>query len=848
MVIYENKLLIGAKSSLTDKLYIKGWGVTDGRNEIPEMEITLADTADAETLTEDMVVEWYRRAVGEATWGDSFFYGYVRAIKKPLRKNEITLQCVGVLGVMFERAIPFAAWGNTHIVDELLAVTLTTLNGYVQRLTMDLDANLAPQVPLERLRLLLIQEGVWASLTPAVWRVQNIAGTVINVAQSFIARPGEMRKLWLKGYQNNGGNVSDLTIQIQTDNGGVPSGTVAATINSARGNWGVGAGNESWVELDFIGGVGDPSMLQLVTGAMYWIVLSVPTQGPQNWYEFRAAGTSDMLPLARRGKDNLNGGAYAVNANKFALYYGFDFEGDWIDLDYTKGEYTVADAVSGAHTVYFILRQLQAADQIGQYSWRREGQVPILYTGQKIVRATYWKGQLTYATVFQQWAKAIASDLYATLDISVTEPASKQYCIQLENSNGLDALNTLANNCPAVARVYKSAAGSVTLEVRDARFGITPVWTAIYTAPQRDIRTFYDGRDSPASQSFIRIVDGSVFRNFVKKVESAMFKDMGGNILSAIGSVAGTGKSTQLMSSFVFDGKGSFFNAPAGAAESLLGAAITVQTGGDITVEDIDQSMAQGPLRDANQLIYVKISRKGVDGVFAVKGIRWSGGIGQPTKLEIGFLNPDFAYRAPSLDKVTGVDNSSSLGKLKGTIDGTVGGFGRLRYSADRQKEDGHNSCPQQPAGVTDCPTSGLESIGTAGMSVRADMPIMQRYGAHTYLPAKVYFLQIGTGAPGGGSCGYKIAEVRAKAFTMASGFVVLQAQIRRNDIGLARAMPQTITEIGLKYADDYAGTNPVQVGAWSINQVSGAGDIWGEQPEVLPGRRVTVAIQVTKP
>jgi hypothetical protein len=848
MGTYQHKVIIGSMSTETDELRLKSWTLGDGRNEVPEIELNFVDTEDAEAIEEDDIVEMYRRESGEATWGDTFFYGYVRSITKPLRKNEVSVRCIGILGVMFERQIPFAVWGNTHIVDETLPIALTLNNGYVQRLTATLDADKAPQVPLERLRLLLIREGVWAALTPGVWRVfDQGAGVNTKVAQSFIAGSGEFRKVWLKGYQNAGGNVADLVCEIQTDNNGVPSGTIVATLTSPRANWGVGVGNESWVELDFFAAASDATQLVLQSGSMYWIVLRVSAAGANNYFELRCSATADMLPLSRRGVESVNGGAYIVNAAKFAIYYGMDFESHWIDLDYTKGEYKIEDDAGGAHLIYFVLRQLQGGDQCGQYSWRRDGTVPILFTGQKLVRATYWKGTITYATVFQSWAKAIVSDLYTVLDISITEPATKQYCIQLENSNGLDALETLAKNCPVVARVYKSAAGAVTLEVRDAKFPNATTWN-LYSSAQKSVRTFYDSRDSPVSQNYVRIVDGQVFRNFKKAAETAIIRNMGGDVLAAGGGAAGTGKSLQRGSVFLTGGIGVGYGDFAGQTIQLADAGMETEVGGNVTLEGLDQSLATGPFRHCNELVYLKISRKGIDGIFCVKGVRWSGGTGKPTALELGFLNPEWIYRTPSVDRIGGLKDGSTLGRIEGITRGLTGLGGRIRMGSDRQREDGSSGCPAHHSGASECPTSLREDIGAVGVSLRADIPLMYREPTHTYLPSKVYFLEVGTGTPAGVNLGYKIGQVRAKAFVMASGFVMLQAQLRKNDIGLNRSWPQVISEIGFGYADDYAGTNFVQVAAYSVNPTSGAGNIWAERPEFIPGRRVTLAIQVVKP
>jgi len=845
---YQYKVLVGAKSTETDSLFLKSWKLTDGRNEIPEMEMQFSDTTDAESILEDQVVEMYRREAGEGSWGDSCFIGTVRSINKPLRESLVIVRAEGYLGNVFERTIPNAGWGNTHVVDQAIGVDFTLTSGAIIRQSVELDNNLPPQVPLERLRYLMVQEGIWwCSGAWVAFTIYDTGGTSRKVAQQFMAHSGELRKFWVKGYQN-AGNAADLIVEVQTDTAGVPSGTVVSTYTVPKASFGVGVGNESYVEIDLLTHVADPTTLRMMPGQIYWLVLRASAAGANNYYYIRATDTT-CGPNNTRMKTSVNGAAYALDANSASLIFMMDFESHWVDLDMTRGEYMVETLKNNNNTIFFVRKTLLANDVGGQFNWNKWAvQAPILYTGQKLVRATYWKGTMTYATVLQKWADAVISDITSTISISITEPATKQFCIVLENATGLDALKSMLQYCPVVVRIYKTAAGVITMEIRDALAPTPAVWTSAYTLAQRDARTFYDGRDT-TTQGYIRIADGSVFRNLVKKVETVILKDAAGNILSGVGSILGSGKSTFQSAISILGGTGAGLTSPVQGGSYCIETALTVEIGGNITVEGIDQSMATGPFRHANELCYVYISRKGVGTtIYAINGMQWSGGVGKPTKLILAFINQQWTNRFVSTDKTIGFMVNGSLEKLKVLPSGSTLTQGRVKAGVSRNSLDGKMTNRLEPAGATDCPTSGLEDIGTAGISLRADMPIMHRDATHTYLPAKVYYLQLGTGTPGGGVLGYKVAEIVAQAVQLSSGFVVIQGKFRRDDFNLASSWPLTITEFGLGYADDNFKTGFTQVGAYTVGSPGAGKSTFGIQPEVIPGRRVTVIIQVTKP
>lgn len=842
---FEYKVLIGAKSSETDKIYLKEWITSDARNDIPQFEFTLVDTTDAETIIEGQTVEFYRREYGEGSWGDSFFIGEVRSVEKPLRADTVIVRGIGLLGRCLEKNIPHASWGNTHIVDEAIPITFAIANGKVSRISGELDNDLAPQVPLERLRYLKMEEGIWGfNGIPSTFIIYDTGAASRKVAQSFIGHASELRKMWLKGYQDAANNA-DLIFEIQTDNQGVPSGTVVATYTMSRATWGAGVGNEAWMEVNFLANVADPTTLRLWAGGTYWIVMRVSAQGANNSFTIECTD-STFGPNNTRAKESVNAAAYALNANKAAVIFGLDFESEWIDLDYTKREYWVEQLKNGNQTLFLLRQDVTAWDVGGKFDWKKDA--PMVFSGQPIIRATYWKGTITYATALQKWAEAVASDIYLTLNITLTEPSLKQFCLQLENTTGMDALKSMLQYCPVVVRIYKNAAGNIIMDIKDALAPTAAVWNATYNATQKGLRTFYDGRDSPASQAYVRIVDGKVFHNLTSKKESLIVKDSGGNIISAVGSIGGSGKSTLLSGTTIIGGAGSVFN-PSNtlAASTCIETAVVADVGGSIQLEGIDQSILQGPFRWCNELCYVKISRKGIDGYYAVSGIKWSGGTGKPTKLELAFINQIYTTSFVTTDKAVGLMGSGlSLVKTKDLPGGSTFQLGVIKAGVSRNGVDGKSTSKLYPAGVSDCPTSGIEDISGSGISTRADMPIMHRDGTHTYLPAKVYSIQIGTGAPGGGNLGHKVAEVLAQAVGLPTGYVVIQAKFRVEDLLLSSTWPQTITEFALAYSDDNFGANKVQVGAYTVGSPGAGKSTFGIQPDLIPGRRVTVAIQVT--
>lgn len=820
---YEYKLLTGSKSSEADKIFANNVSVTMPKLDPDTAKVTLARTADSIAVAAGDWVEYYRRLPGEPTWGNTLFYG--RVMKRQVTARTVELDCTGVLGKIKGRTISGAAWGNTHVVDKEYAVALTqSATGALARLSLVLDAGLPAQVPLESLKVLRLREYISAGSSLASINVSNRAGATSQIAGAFTARGGVCRKLWVKGYRSGAGTTA-LTVEIQSDYIGAPSGTVIATMTLPYASVPNGAGNEAWFEIDLLRNVANAQVLNLNMGWQYWIVLRVATQDNALDYYFRYAFLAPT-PISRVLEQD-TGTGWGIIGRDSGLFFALDFGVDWEECVYGAGHDYLVQGDIDPPKLFFFKNNVEMGD-IGGISNFSGKTFPILYSGQKLARITYWKGTITYATTIAKWAQAIGSDLYGTLDISITEPTNKQFCIQCENADGLEAFKLLRQFAPLTLRMYKNAAGVVVLEVRDEKAPDLTTWN-LYTPTQKARRTFKHGFDT-ATPSEVRIIDDALVDEFIKETATSQVRDGGGGLHG----ISGTGS--------LFGGQVAVIG---GSGGSSLGAITvsrdiyqtynTIKRSGTITLAGVDQSVADGPFRSSNEIVQLVDSRTGFNGYYAVEVLTWSWAVGQPSEVALGLSSTIFAIFIASASpggptRMSSPKVPGTQSKINALKEGIFPSTGRLRAFAEGAGK-----------GVTDAP---LAALNQSGITRRAEDGIFYNLDAPFYDPLKYWWLRIGTGAPAGNNLGAQVAEIMALAVTTADG-IVLVGHFHHADFSLATAWPQTITEVGIAYSMDEMKTGLTAVWAATIGTPSGAKVIFAEQPEMFPEKRIAAFVRL---
>jgi len=156
------------------------------------------------------------------------------------------------------------------------------------------------------------------------------------VAQSFQVSDTDSTYQGLDVYLDKVGTLAnDLTIEIQTDDSGKPSGTAVsnATFSIAKAS----VTTEAWYE------VNSASMFSLTANVRYWLVFKTTAGDSSNRYSIFYAGSG----LYRRGNaasSSDSGSTWTqslTNDRAFRLYYGGIGDGDGnnnytLDVDYTK--------------------------------------------------------------------------------------------------------------------------------------------------------------------------------------------------------------------------------------------------------------------------------------------------------------------------------------------------------------------------------------------------------------------------------------------------------------------------------------------------------------------------------
>lgn len=820
----EYKLTIGSLSSETpgDKLFLKHISFTGKKLDPSTASITIGLNSSSLAVATDDIVRYYVREYGEGSWGSSLFTGYILVLSKDDEKGEITIEARALLQRAKDRDIISAAWGNTHIVDKEYAVTNTLGGtGEAARTYFDLDAGEPAQVPLEAVRALFMNQYVNGGTNPlsqaCVWYVA--AGADQSMAQEFIAQDGPLRKIWLKGYRLNN-NAVDLKLEIQTDSNGAPSGTVVTSYVIPYTDFALALG---WVEIDLLRHVTDPKKLNLTVGDQYWAVLTLNAADPSQIYYFEIF-TSDPYPKGSFTLFNTAGAGWARIAGLKCARFGMDFEGDW--------EYTSEYECYGENNpprVYLGKTDQVAGD--GGVNVVKGKIPPLLFSGQKSARVSYWKGNITYNTVLQKWFDTVVSDIFTSASISVTNPTIKAYCIQIENANGLEALRKLRELVPFVIRNYTNGAGQEILEITDELQPTTANWN-LYSAPQKAQRTVKSGNDT-TTISEVKILDNKFTEEYLRENFNIAIRGAGGGILGAYGDGSMIGGMALI--SGLAGGKSSVGT---NLSAQICDKRKTVRKGGSIKLGGVSQNTVTGPFRSPNELIFIVNSKCGINSVYSCEEIRWEDGIGKTAEITITLTDQTLDIYFSSLKAGGPTANAPmqshapGLGGLKDTLGSPVGNL--------RSEFGGLGK------GIIDTPLVKLSDKGSAS---RAEDLISHKDGGLVYNDALFYWIRIGTGVPAGNNLGNQVAEILADVSEISVGepLAALIGKFRPGDFGFGASFPMTITEIGIATSAALDGPKTA-IAAKSLGVPSGTYTIFSPRPEITNVKALAVSYRIANP
>lgn len=830
---WEFKIEIAALSSEVDKINLKKWSLKEGRSKVPTFKFDLTRTSDSITIDVNDDVTFWRREIGEVVWGDAWFRGYVRRINMSDKSNIVTLNCWGLLGRLKARTIYSVAWGNTHVVDKEYGLEWnSTGSRSFNQIYADLDSGLAAQTPLESVRLLSMFEYVNSAAENGTYNVNRDGINDRELAQYMVARGGILRKIWVKGFKITG-TTTDLIVEIQADDGsGSPDGTNITTFTVPFADFPSGSGSEDWVEIDLLRNVSDPTALDLQFGQRFWVIFRMDAELGGDGYTFRMA-KKDGAPRTRWVKTQLNAGGWEISPTfKGGMFYGTDFADEWGLVD--SRAYFVQGEVDPPRV--FFKKWTDEGIDIGQFSKFTGEDVPKLFTGQKLVRVSYWKGTITYATVVQRWAQSVASDLYDTLTISITEPTTKQFVIKIENADGLKAFDIMRQYAPITVRMYEDSAGLVVMEITDELEPDTATWN-LYNATEKAKRTFKSGFVT-STETEVRIMAMKLFKEIFKEVDTNILIGGDGKVLGC----GGDGSLVKSGSAFLGGFGGSFINGQ-GFSNDIWNKTKSIRQGGSVTIAGFDQSVADGPFRHANELITVRNDRLGItsDTIYAVQTLRYNNSDGQMTTLAITFVDTIFDKFIPATSPGGPTVDGGNLGDGGNEIFVSLkeGAFGIGGKSDGRTVLFGENNM----SGGTDAPTTSSRAPKGAGQQ-----PVIIRHfdASFTIDISKQYWINIGTGSPGATSLGAQVAQVAAFFAIVDTNRAEIVAYVNPPDLDLDTVWPVIITEVGLAESTGIGGAK-TDVKAWDLGEPELTFDIFNPQPELTPDIQLAVCLRVFK-
>lgn len=291
--------------------------------------------------------------------------------------------------------------------------------------------------------------------------------------------------LWLKA---SGAPMDDLTVEIQTDSGGLPSGTpVTNGVSSAvRGGTIYG---EAYVDTDLA--VGDSSahrrraqgfemlMGSSIAEVRLWLKKSgSPTDSLTVEIQTDSDGVPSGTPVA-------NGVSNAVDGGTLGASYG------WVAFDFS-----VPPDLAAGTQYHVVLKRSVAPDVTKYYLWGADQSSPGYDDGAASVFDASW--QATSPATDHAFSVIPASTSYGWVAFDFSSPpqltAGTQYHVVLKRSGGIDATNYYLWGADQSSPAYGDGVGSMfggswqaTSPATDHTFQVRPTLTVDVYA--RDVQT-----------------------------------------------------------------------------------------------------------------------------------------------------------------------------------------------------------------------------------------------------------------------------------------------------------------------------------------------------------------------
>jgi len=817
---------------------------------VASFRLTLDDTIGLIDRKDE--VRYYRRHPSDGPgWGATFFWGDIYAMDYIEESMEVELTCKGVFKRMESREIHDEFFGANHTDDLELAVTLSSTAGVLNRAYADIPGGIVDiQVPLESIRVLKSSNRVTGGNSITVDQVSHSVAQDRQIAIPFVTTEGPIRKAWFK-LAKTASMVNPLEVAIQQDAIGTPSGVDIEYVTIPAIGIPNGSPNVAWYECDFLnnGVLGLPGNLTPPPDQQYWLVLRAPIAEIPTGPQYFVAACNGPVPHDRRCLVN-TGPGWAIPIpppGAVSLLYCVDQEGDWVETEdaWTKVDSLCTVPPGGVITprIYFQKYDNQNGDG-GQASAVAGIEPTTLYSGMKSCRVSYWSQVLSYITVIGQLMNEWGQDLFDAVNVNVTAPQQKSIVIAVENDSALAVLNKLREKAAVHISLYIDEFGVRTMDIEDQLLPDPATW-ALYTAPERAVRTYRHGIDT-AIDSEARIHKITCEREVVSTQTSRIIVNKSGHVQG----VFGDGLIANSRMSWA-DGWDGAFAESHKALEYQYATINTERVAGQVTLVDIDDTIATGPFRMpfVNQLITLESSRHFLDAICHCEEVRWSGGMTKDVEIEIDYHGATYQRLPPS----PGGGGQGGAGEPNDTLQpgGTEGTISRLLNKVHPVQHTHQFIREGVGVGVSEAPQNKRSSAGQAS---RSSATVYQPDGAVGFDIAKAHFIRIGTGTPAPAvlQCVNPIAEAPAEpAFDVAGDYATLKAVFNKASFPPNQAWPiPDIQEFDVATCLNYGDPARAYIECWHFSAPPSplANNFWNRQFELHRAGELVVFIRYPVP
>jgi hypothetical protein len=270
-------------------------------------------------------------------------------------------------------------------------------------------------------------------------------------AQGFkpsVSRTVDRVSLWLKA---TGAPTDNLTVEIQTNSGGLPSGTVVTngTSNAVAGT-SIGS-SYGWIAFDF------PTLPQLTAGTQYHLVLK--RSGPVDSANYYVWGADQSSPGYSDGAGSMYGGSWQATSpatdHAFGVYnwswqatspatdhafgvYNWSWQGTspstdhafrviaasvsygWVAFDFTAG--SQLPQLTAGTQYHVVLKRSGSVDAANYYVWGADQSSPAYSDGAGSVYGGSWQATSPATDHAFQVRAAFTVDVYVKDVLDTTEP------------------------------------------------------------------------------------------------------------------------------------------------------------------------------------------------------------------------------------------------------------------------------------------------------------------------------------------------------------------------------------------------------------------------------------------